>query len=389
MMKTINLFTVLTLLWVGACAPAKQVAQQSKTSGRYRSITSGATWLDNNGKPIQAHGFSVFFKDGTYYWYGENKERTVVGSNVWTYGIRCYTSTDFYNWQDRGLIIPPDTTNPLSPLHFSQSNDRPHILYCPKTSKYVAWIKLMGKAQCMTVLQADNFLGPYKIVRTGYRPNGFESGDFDLYVDEQTGKGYLWAERPHHELICSTLTDDFTAVTTEFSSHFTGIAPPLTREAPVHFVREGKHYLYTSGTSGYYPNPSQVAEFSDYHGKYLDLGNPHPADTSNTSYCSQITDVIKIPGKKDLYVALADRWVPQVCGTNEPKTFIAGIMKAKLSNLYRERDTTQVQITDKSKSKRTSRDATSSATYVWLPITWENGVPKIYWKPDWKLEDYQ
>ena len=64
-----------------------------------------------------------------YYWYGENKEFTTLGSNVWTWGIRAYRSRDFYNWDDLGLIIPPDTLNAMSPLHFSQTLDRPHMLY--------------------------------------------------------------------------------------------------------------------------------------------------------------------------------------------------------------------------------------------------------------------
>ena len=33
----------------------------------------GKTWLDADGKPIQAHGGGVNFFNGRYYWYGENK----------------------------------------------------------------------------------------------------------------------------------------------------------------------------------------------------------------------------------------------------------------------------------------------------------------------------
>ena len=99
----------------------------------YHSIKPGQLWLDTNGNPIQAHGFQMFEKEGTYYWYGENKEYTTLGSNVWTYCIRCYRSRDFYNWEDCGLIIKPDTVNPLSPLHYSQTLDRPHIIYNEKT----------------------------------------------------------------------------------------------------------------------------------------------------------------------------------------------------------------------------------------------------------------
>lgn len=32
----------------------------------YNSIKPGKKWLDTAGRPIQAHGFSVFYKDGIY-----------------------------------------------------------------------------------------------------------------------------------------------------------------------------------------------------------------------------------------------------------------------------------------------------------------------------------
>ena len=105
------------------------------------SIKPGELWLDTNGKPIQAHGFSVFYseKDGLYYWFGENKEKTVGGlrNTVWHWGVRCYSSKDLYNWEDRGLIIPPQPDDLQSPLHPTYCMDRPHILYCEKTGKYV------------------------------------------------------------------------------------------------------------------------------------------------------------------------------------------------------------------------------------------------------------
>lgn len=128
----------------------------------------------------------------------------------------------------------PDTVNVLSPIHYSQGLDRPHIIHNPKTGKYVCWIKnLSDETQFFTILQSDHFMGPYTIVNPGFRPNGYEAGDFDLYVDEQTGKGYVWFERPHWEMICCELNDDFTGVTDKLSHHYTGkttrphVKPPL------------------------------------------------------------------------------------------------------------------------------------------------------------------
>ena len=70
----------------------------------YHSILPGKIWLDTEGKRIQAHGGSVLYQDGIYYWYGENKEKTTGDNGIWHWGVRCYTSTDLYNWEDEGAV---------------------------------------------------------------------------------------------------------------------------------------------------------------------------------------------------------------------------------------------------------------------------------------------
>lgn len=40
--------------------------------------------LDTEGKRIQAHGAGMIYENGTYYWYGENKEFTTGKDEIWT-----------------------------------------------------------------------------------------------------------------------------------------------------------------------------------------------------------------------------------------------------------------------------------------------------------------
>jgi len=406
-MVSSRLLVVVGMMLGGASFPAlcPTLAQTHNTS-----VRPGQEWLDTSGRPIQAHGFSVVYDhaDQCYYWYGEDKTYTTEGSHVWTWGIRCYRSKNFYNWEDCGHLLFPDTTNVLSPTHYSQGLDRPHIIYNKKTGKWVCWFKnLDDHTQFFTVLTADRFLGPYKVVVPGFRPNGYEAGDFDLYVDEDTDKAYVWFERPHWELMCMELSDDYLGVIpstlhpipadaptrslspSTISHHYVGRRPPFTREAPTHFVRNGKHYLFTSGTSGYYPNESLVSMFSDYHGEYQDLGNPHSTDTTHTSFFSQITDVIKIPGRKDLYVAVADRWMPQIVGTDAARQ-----EQQKMIEKYRDHQPNPitdapVKIVDRSKQQRHGWDVTSNARYVFLPIVWKGDKPEIEWRDEWRIEDYE
>lgn len=354
---------------------------------RYHSIKPGTTWLDTNGKPIHAHSPQIFEKDGVYYWYGENKEHTVEGSNVWTYGIRAYRSTDFYNWEDMGLIIKPDTVNPLSPLHFSQTLDRPHILYNKKTQKWVCWIKSMDTDGYFVILQADRFEGPYQIVKS-LKPEGYGVGDFDMYADPETGKGYVWFERPHWEMICAELTDDYLGTNGKFSEHFVGHRPPFTREAPSHFIRHGKHYMFTSGTTGYVPNPSKVAVFDDYHGHYTDLGCPHVNDQYDDSFGSQIACVVYLP-EKNLYVALADRWLPQLTRTDIPVRIAKDYARRYTKHQPFERDFSTPKVKDKTNVKRNKWDTTIESNYVFLPVVFDaEGKPTLIWRDEWRLEDY-
>lgn len=232
----------------------------------YHSIRPGKVWYDTQGKRIQAHGGSVMYIDGTYYWYGENKEKTTGDNGIWHWGVRCYTSEDLYNWEDKGLIIPPDLENPDSSLYPESWMDRPHIIYNSDTRKYVCWLKIMNKdwTQTETVLTADHILGPYTIVREGLKPLNMSAGDFDLAVAPDR-KAYYYFERVHSETICADLTPAYTDVTGYYSTHFPRKSPPYVREATAHFFRKGRHYLVTSGTTGYLPNPSEiaVAETSD------------------------------------------------------------------------------------------------------------------------------
>ena len=168
----------------------------------YDSFRPGQVWLDTEGKRIQAHGGSVIYVDGIYYWYGENKEFTDGTNDIWTYGIRFYRSNDLYNWEDLGLVIPPDTEDENSSLNPTNCMlDRPHSIYKERTEKYVCWVKIMHKEghQDEAVLTADKNTGPYTLVNQGIRPLGMSAGDFDLAVADSWHGPYRVLGNPHPE----------------------------------------------------------------------------------------------------------------------------------------------------------------------------------------------
>jgi len=345
----------------------------------YNSIRPGQPWLDTSGNRIQAHGGSIIAVDGVFYWYGENKEKTLPNSGIWHWGVRMYRSHDLYNWEDLGVVMPPDTYNEDSPLHPSQCMDRPHIIYCKATNKYVLWMKIMGKdtIQYQVIALADKVTGPYECIKT-FRPLDMSCGDFDLVVNPDDGKAYYYFERVHSELICADLTTDYTDVTGFYSTHFPHMGPPDVREAPAYFRRGRMHYMFTSGTTGYYPNRSEIAISWNFHGPWKVLGDPHPNDMEHTSYRSQITSVFRHPQKKDLYIALADRWLTDL---PEQLPDIEGAFREAFA--YENSDNTKIR-----ELNNLTVQNTSLADYVWLPIRFDGDMAYLDWHDEWRIEDY-
>lgn len=348
------------------------------------AIYPGRVWRDTNGRRIQAHGGAIFYEDGVYYWYGENKDRTDGKCPVWTWGMRAYRSTDLYNWEDMGLIILPDFSDENAPLHPTSHADRPHIVKCAATGKYVCWIKHCGSAACFTVLQADAFAGPYEVKQHHYRPFGYEVGDFDIAVSGSDA--YLYMDANHSGVVTLKLSADFLTAEKEICWQYKDLHAPFCREGITVTEHGGKWYMLTSGMTGYVPNKSDSAVADAPDRPFVSIGNPHVDDAGNASFNSQITQIFKVPGKKDLYLVLADRWVPDY----PVDARLADILERATAHRY---NPERYKVTPEESNVLTQIPMldsanTSRADYVWLPLTFEGGVPKIHWHDSWKISDF-
>ena len=349
---------------------------------KYDTIYPGQPWLDTHGRRIEAHGGAVYFENGVYYWIGENKQFTHRGSKVWTWGVSAYSSTDLLNWRSEGLIIPPVPWDKNSPLHPNRRLDRPHILRNPRTGKYVAWLKYSEKQSYFTILTADELLGPYTIVCPHYQPYGKSSGDFDLALDEATGEGYLFVETDHEDCIVCRLNEDFTKTDGPYEYVYRGIKPPYTREGIAHMQRGGKHYIFSSGMTGYTPNPSEAAVADSWMGPYTVLGDPHVNDESHASFNSQISFILKL-ADRDAYVAVADRWMPDALMTAEEVDVIYRAIASRSDRSVKATGKEKMQMI----RRMTMQVDTSRSDYVWLPIRFDGELPRIEWRDAWKPED--
>ncbi len=362
---------------------AKRTPEEAQTHHQ-DAIYPGKPWLDTNGRRIQAHGGAVYYEDGVYYWYGENKEYTDGKNGVWTWGIRAYASRDLCNWEDKGLIILPDIENPNSPLFPAKRVDRPHILKCPKTGKYVCWIKLSGPEAAFTIWQANALLGPYTCMEELYNPGGYKIGDFDLIKEEENGKGYIYFDGDHKATVCMELTEDYLHAETECMRNYPNLNPPFTREAPCLFEAHGKKYMITSGMTGYVPNRSDWAVADSWDGEFISHGDPHVSDPSCASFNSQISKIFPVVGKENTFIAMADRWLPD----SPVDARIADVFTRVIGSTYAP---DKYQATDGERQEMYAINVletanTSKADYVWLPIQWDGETPQIHWLDGWTPE---
>ena len=345
------------------------------------AIFPGEAWLDTKNERIQAHGGAVYYEDGLYYWYGENKEHTDGRNGIWTWGLKVYASQDLTNWEDKGFLIPPVLDDPNSPLFPTKRVDRPHILKCEKTGKYVCWIKLSGPEAAFTIWQADQLLGPYEMVEDLYNPGGHKAGDFDLIRDPDSGKAYLYFDADHACLLTMELSDDYLFAEKEVAKSYAGLTPPFTREAPALFEKDGKKYMLTSGMTGYVPNRSDSAVSGTWDGVFESLGDPHQKDKTCASFNSQISKIFRVEGT-DRFIAMADRWLPQT----PVNARLADIFTRVIAGTY---DPEHYQATEEERremyrANQLETANTQIADYVWLPIEWEGEKPVLRWQDRWK-----
>ena len=146
-------------------------------------------------------------------------------------------------------------------------------------------------------------------------------------------------------------------------------------------VRGALHHLpgrrrKNAADQGYYPNPSEAAVSRSYHERFEVLGDLHPSDDSPTSFHSQISSVFRHPGKKDLYIALADRWLPRYLDHGQR------VHDAVAAHFAPGRDG------DEPMDEFAHVD-TSIADYVRLPLRLDGDRPVIDWRDEWSPDEYE
>jgi beta-xylosidase len=306
-----------------------------------KSFKPGQIWLDTEGKPIQAHGGGIFYEDGVYYWFGENKDGdTYEGAwhRVDVIGISCYSSTDLLNWKNEGVVLPSDPGNQKSDLHPSKTLERPKVLRSPKTGKYVLFTHVDHQDYSYArigIAISDRPTGPYGYLGS-IQPNGSDSRDMTAFQDDD-GTAYLFFSSEWNKTLHIVQLDDTYLEPTEIEVR---AFIDRSREAPAVFKHHGKYYIISSGCTGWDPNAAELAVAGAPLGPWKVLGDPCVGPDAEITFHAQSTFVLPVAGKPGAFIAMFDRW-----------------------------------------NKHDLRDS----RYVWLPVICKGEDVKIHWYDEWDL----
>lgn len=316
------------LIWVSSQAAFSQ-----------GKISPGKVWNDNNGVQINAHGSSIVFDKGTYYWFGE--DRTAEVSN----GVSCYKSKDLYSWERVGLALKTtgEKREDLNDISQGRTLERPKVIYNKETKKYVMWAHWetgQGYAAArVCVATSDNIEGPYQFYKT-FRPNTHDSRDQTLFQDSD-GKAYHFGSTDMNtNMNLAQLKDDYL----EPSATETKILNGLHYEAPAIFRVGDMYYGLFSGTTGWDPNPGRTASTPKLMQEWKTGANFAVDPNKLLSYGSQSAYVFKVADRDKAFVYVGDRWNPKDVGKSH---------------------------------------------HVWLPISMRSGYPTIRWYDSWDLSVFE
>ena len=279
------------------------------------SFLPGETWLDTSGDPIQAHGGGLIHAEGLYYWFGENKAApNVPGSTrVDVIGVNCYSSPDLLNWKNEGIVLPAVPGDPAHDLHPSKVAERPKVIYNASTRQYVMWLHIDSPDYTMAaagVAVSERVTGPYRYLGS-VRPNGCDSRDMTVFQDDD-GRSYLIHSSDWNSVIMiADLSEDYLRTTGHYTRHFDHGQKNTGRESPALFKHEGRYFIITSGTTGWYPNAAEYAIADSIHGPWIVKGNPCVGEGAHLTFRAQNTFVLPMPGGlPGDFILLADRWTP-------------------------------------------------------------------------------
>ncbi|MBN8459527.1 MAG: autotransporter-associated beta strand repeat-containing protein [Verrucomicrobia bacterium] len=285
--------------WLG-CVAAALVALCLPVRGAPQPILSGADWRDTAGNRIEAHEGGVIQEGGTFYLYGTDRSQ----NNSWFHSINMYSSTDLVHWTFRNKIMAYWSHADLN----DRVVERPKILHCPSTGKYVLWWHHENSGYSLAevgIATCDTIDGDYQL-KWHWRPRGADSRDMSVFQDTD-GKAYLIASvYGNTQSAIYQLSDDYTDCPTNAIYSSGG---GINGEGHSILKVGGTYFWFKSGYGGWPPNDNYYSTATSMWGPWTNRGEFVP-DGSVTFY-SQCYNTLAVTGTAGTtYMFMGDRWHP-------------------------------------------------------------------------------
>lgn len=286
-------------------------------------FSPGAVWRDVDGNSIQAHGGGILVFGNVYYWYGEDRTPDIYSA------VACYSSTNLMNWKREGVALwrrDLPKVNGHRPFV-----ERPKVIYNPKTKKFVMWMHLDQDGYSYSragIAISDTPAGPFtciKAIRPITDTNNFSADDrakqniyggtfrdMNLFVDDD-GEAYVfYSSAGNWTMYVVRLNDEFTGPESPAVENKTWarVLVRQMREGPAPFKWRGKYYLITSACTGWAPNAANWSSAENILGPWQTFGNPCVGKNAGTTFGSQSTFVLPVPGRANDFIFMADKWEP-------------------------------------------------------------------------------
>jgi hypothetical protein len=287
-------------------------------------IRPGEVWPAVDGNPIQAHGGGILVRSNIYYWYGEDRGFGARGS------VSCYSSTNLHDWKYEGAALNRDALPRIDDAFTFV--ERPKVVFNSRTGKYVMWMHLEQRRYQFAragIATSDSPTGPFTFVQAirpikaefefdrndpnREREFGGTFRDMNLFVDDD-GQAYVfYASEGNWTMYVVRLNNDYTGPETPAVENKTWsrIYVRKMREAPAPFKFKGRYYLITSACTGWNPNEADCSVADSILGPYVSKGNPCVGAEAKTTFRSQSTFVLPMPGAPGRFIFMADRWNPR------------------------------------------------------------------------------
>lgn len=280
--------------------------QPAAGDDRWVTVENGGLWKDDSGREVQAHGAGFLQVGDTWYMIGEDRSRP------WSPDVNMYSSKDLVHWKFERKIIENGVTHPE--LGHGRMIERPKLLYCARTGKYVVWCHWESSdysASEAAVFWCDSVNGPYKYHWSG-RPLGIKSRDCNVFTDDDGTAYFISTIDENRHLGLFRLSDDYLSAV-----ECTPLFKWQSREAPAIVKVDGIYYMLSSACTGWDPNPCKLSwsrSLTEGWSELTVLGNGIAFDTQAAS----VLTVKGSAGVTRLYVG--DRW--QDPGLGESKTIV-------------------------------------------------------------------